>query len=306
MTLINEIIGTFISAIVLGSLYSIMSMGLTLSWGTLKIFNFTHGIAVVFCAYVAWYTLLPNHPYASPGFSYPGLGLGYAVALPLVLAMGLLLGAIIEKVAIEPIAFKPDIDVKAIVSTLSVGIIIQNVLLIIFGARWKQIPPLLEGVLEIGSINISYQKMIILVTSLAILVFTHFFLKKTKSGMAMRAVAQDREASLIVGIDVKKIFLYVIALSVALASLAGVLLGSLFFITPTMGGDPLFKSFVVIVLGGLGSIKGTIVSAYILGMVEAFTALFLGMFWLLPIGFLIMMIVLLLRPSGIFGIPERQ
>ena len=304
MVLLNEILMSFISGLVFASIYSIMSLGLTISWGTLKIFNFSHGVLITIGTYVTWYTLLPRRAYAAVAFPYPGLGSNYAVALILTILTLFLLGIIIERTTIQPLLPRPRFDVTIIIATIGATMIIQNIVLIIFSGRYRILPPICPGQLTLGFLAISFQKIVIILFSTLTLIFFHFFLKKNRFGMAIRAIEQDREAARLVGINNEKMFMLTLGLSGVLAGIAGMFLGNITVFTPSMGSAPLFKSFIIIVLGGLGSIKGNVAAAYIIGMLEAFTSLFLGVFWTLPIEFLVLMVILTLRPSGIFGVKE--
>ena len=300
----DTLLATLVSGITLASIYALMSIGLTVSWGTLKIFNFFHGGFILTGAYVAWYTLLPNQPHSATGFAYPGLGSNYIVASILVCLVCFLLGVIIQRGAIHPLLGNPSFSLLTMITTLGAYMIMQGSILLLFGGRYKILPPLFPGQLNVGSIVITYQKLSIILISMGLLSFLHFFLKKTKPGMAMRAIEQDRDAALLAGINAKKVFLYTLGLSGVFAGISGMLIGNLQFITPTIGMVPLFKSFIIIIMGGLGSMRGNIVAAIIIGLLEAFVSLFLGIFWVLPIEFLVMMSILFIRPSGLFGVKE--
>jgi branched-chain amino acid transport system permease protein len=300
----NEIILSLISGLVFASIYSVISIGLTISWGVLKMFNFSHGVLIAVGAFAAWWALLPNKPYSATGFPYPGLGSNYFVAIILVVFILFLLGALIERTSVQPLLSKPAFGTASIISTLGASIIIQNLLIVIFGGRYKILPTIWPGQLSAGFFVVSFQKIIIFIFSTLTLIFFHFFLKKTKFGMAMRAIEQDREAAQLVGINNKKMFVVTFGISAVFAGIAGLFVGNLTFITPVLGSQFLFKAFIIVVRGGLGSVKGTIAASYVIGMLEAFTGLFLGVFWTLPVEFLVMMLILILRPSGILGVKE--
>jgi len=144
--------------------------------------------------------------------------------------------------------------------------------------------------------------MIIMAVAPVFLVGLMYYLKKMKSGMAVRAVAQDADGAAIVGIDSERVYSYTIAIGALMAGVAGVLLGVIFYLSPGMGGDPLVRALFIMVLGGMGSVKGTIYGAYIIGIIDALARYFIGMFWASPILFVMFILLLLLRPQGLFGV----
>ena len=161
--------------------------------------------------------------------------------------------------------------------------------------------PILRG-LSVGTFYlISYHDLSILLTAVSVLIGLSIFLGKTKIGMAMRAVSQDKEACFLMGINVKVIYAIIVGISIALAGFSGAFLGHLYFVAPTMGDDLLVIAFTIVVLGGLGSIKGTIFASYIVGLVLAFSNLFVGVFYTPIVTFTIMLIMLAVRPKGLFG-----
>ncbi len=282
----SNIVVVLVSGLALGSLYSLVSMGLTLTFSTLKVFNFSHGATITVGAYATF-------------FFFSRLGLSYPVAFALTVPFCFLLGALLQRVMLKPLVSKGDMPL--ILGTLGIALILENVLLLVFGGRLKRLPVPIEGAVQIGQSTISYSNVLILICSLLILVTMALVLKKTRFGMATRAVAQNRDASSIVGIAINRINMYVFGASVALAGISGVFLGSIYFVTPSMGSEIMTKAFIICVLGGLGSIAGTIVGSYIVGFLEAIIALTIGIYWSPVVLFSFMMVVLIIRPSGLFG-----
>lgn len=263
-------------------------MGLTLQFSTLGFFNFSHASIIMVGAYISWYFLVQ-------------IGVPYTIAFALMVVLTFSLGAAIQKIVIQPTVDKGGELVAIIIATLGVSTVLDNVILITFGGRMKRIPSPIEGGLQLGSGYVSYHGLLIVVCALGALGAIGYILQRTKVGMAMRAVAQDKEAAVYAGIPLKRIYLYVLGLGSALGGVAGAFLGSVYFMTPSMGLEPLTKAFIVCVLGGLTSVRGTVVSAYTIAVLESLVALVLGIYWTSPLLFLFMIVVLIVRPYGILG-----
>ncbi len=275
-----------VSGLALGSLYSLVSMGLTLTFSTLRVFNFSHGATITVGGYVAFYFL-------------SRLGLGYPIAFILTVPICFLLGALLQRVVLKPLVAKGEMPL--ILGTLGVALVLENVLLLVFGGRLKRLPVPIEGAIKIGQSTLSSSNLLIFICSLVLLVLMSIVLKKTRFGMATRAVAQDLEASRVVGIAARRVNMYVFGASVALAGISGVFLASIYFLTPSMGTEAMTKAFIICVLGGLGSVPGTIAAAYIVGLLEATIAMAIGIYWSPVVLFSFMMAVLIIRPAGLFG-----
>lgn len=282
----GSILVVLISGLTLGSLYCLMAMGMTLSFSTMKLFNFSHGAIIMLGAYLTWFLSI-------------FIGLNYLAAIIFMVLGCFVFGMAMEKMILQRLMTKGLME--SIIGTLGIALIIENVVLLSFGGRLKRLPILIEGSARLGRSTISYNSLLILICSLGILVAMAYFLKRTRFGMAMRAIAQDKEASYIVGIPISRINMCVFGIGAALAGLSGIFLGSIYFMTPAMGAEALIKAFIICVLGGLGSIKGTILAAYIIGIVESLTALIIGIYWTPVVLFVFMMTVLIFRPSGLFG-----
>jgi len=285
---LDWILDTSFSGIVLGGLYALMSTGLTFVWGTVGILNFAQGAIITCGAYAAWIVLT-------------SWGLGYLFAFLPALMVAFVLGILCELLVFRPLRNKPQSGYNSIYASAGVGIALSALLLIIFGPRRKSVPPMVPGELRIWGAVLSWQSLLIIfVSSLSLIIFW-VFLKKNRYGIAMRAVAQDMEAARIVGIDLDRIYLLTLGLGALMAGAAGLMMGPVFYLWPTLGDIPELKSFIIVVFGGLGSIRGTILASFILGLVEAFAGYFLGMGWSLPAMFLFMMTILIIKPSGLMG-----
>ncbi|MCW3975701.1 MAG: branched-chain amino acid ABC transporter permease [Candidatus Bathyarchaeota archaeon] len=285
----SDIASAIIIGLVLGSMYALAAVGLTLVWGVLKILNFAHGGFITLGAYFVWV-----------GITF--LGGNYVISFLLVMGLTFLLGFVLNAGVIRPLQGRPESETNIFIATLATSIIIENLIIVGFGGRYKSIPEMASGSLTLGSISINFQQMIIMAVAPVFLVGLMYYLKKMKSGMAVRAVAQDADGAAIVGIDSERVYSYTIAIGALMAGVAGVLLGVIFYLSPGMGGDPLVRALFIMVLGGMGSVKGTIYGAYIIGIIDALARYFIGMFWASPILFVMFILLLLLRPQGLFGV----
>ena len=280
----------FLSGIVLGSLYAMMATGLSLVWTTLGIFNFAHGIFMAIGALVAWQI----------GSSL-GWGLGPAAGLAVGVAVMVGIGFLSELIVVRIFLARRDVMLPAVITTLSASIFFENGTLLIWGARYKQLDPLIPGKVELLSTAISAHEVLIIVIAPLTLVGLWLFLKFTRIGSAIRAVSQNREAALLMGMNVSLLYSSAFALSAGLAGLSGILLGSVRFITPSLGAEPLVKALIVVIFGGLGSLGGTIGAAYVIGLMEAISIYVVGLYWTQALLFGVMILVLLVRPTGLFG-----
>ena len=280
----------FLSGIVLGSLYAMMAAGLSLVWTTLGIFNFAHGVFMAVGAFVAWQV----------GTDL-GWGMGTAVGLSFAVAALIGLGCLSEFLLVRPFLARDNRVLIAVITTLSAAIFLENVTLLIWGARYKQLPPLVEGKVSLLSTAISAHEVLIIILAPAILVALWAWLKLSRTGSAIRAVSQNRDCALLMGMNVPMLYAITFGVSAGLAGMAGILLGSIRFITPALGNEPLVKALVVTIFGGLGSLGGTIGAAYVIGLLEATSTFFIGLYWTPAILFAVMILVLLIRPTGLFG-----
>jgi branched-subunit amino acid ABC-type transport system permease component len=197
-------------------------------------------------------------------------------------------------------------DSASIIATVGIGIALQAAVLLSFGPRVKSIPALVSGSAIVSSVRVSYQGLIIIAVTVASLVSLYYYLRSSRHGMAIRAVSQHMDAAALMGVPVERTFGLVMILSAGLAGLAGVLLSSLLFLSPTSGFTPMIIALLVTIFGGLGSVKGTIVAAYVIGLIESSVQVYLGGALALPIlyGFIILMLIV--KPNGLFGVPEAQ
>jgi branched-chain amino acid transport system permease protein len=278
-----------------GSIYGLMALGLTLIWGALRMLNLAHGSLYLVGGYLAWTLTAKLSLPLFPAFVLAVVGTG-------------LVGFIMQVALLNPLLGKPGWDNASLIATVGVSITVESGVLLLYGPRVKQIPAVFEGYSKIGGVLISNQGLLIIGLTVISLFLMSTFLRHSRYGLAIRAVSQQMESSRLMGIPTERIFLIVMCLSAALAGLAGVMLSSssVRYLSPTSGFNPMFNALVVTIFGGLGSIKGTIYAAYIIGLLEAFLQVYMGASWALPGLFLFMIVMLVIRPNGLFGLGEMQ
>lgn len=292
MTL-DSLLTVLVSGVVLGSLYALMASGLSLVWNTLGIFNFAHGVFMTIGAYVAWQIS------DVAGF---GLDLSLAISIAVVVLLGI--GVVFERSLVRPFYGERDILLITVMTTLAAMVFLEKGVKLIWGPRLKQIEPMIEGDVQVLNTIISGQEALAIVLSPAILFALWLFLKYARWGRGIRAVGQNPAAARLIGVNVSVMFMVTFALSAALAAFTGIMLGSIRFVTPTMGAEPLVKALIVVIFGGLGSLAGTVVSAYFIGILEAFLIFGIGLYWTPAVLFIVMISVLVWRPSGLMGKPQ--
>lgn len=286
MDIIYSIKSIIISGIVLGSLYSIMASGLGLLWGTLRIYNVAYGSLIMLGAIIAWSANLVG-------------GLLFAIIISSIILF--FIGMLMEKILVEPFFDKPNSLLVIVITTLAAMLFIDNLAQIIWGVRLKQLPVLAEGSVRIFGAVISIQELFIVLFAPVVCISFSFFLKKSKIGLAIRAVEQNLDFALLVGINVYNIYAVTFGISAVLATITGILLGSIRFVVPSMGEGYILKAFIIVILGGIGSMSGTLFAAYFIGIVESITTYYFGLYVTPAVLFLTLIVVLIFKPTGISG-----
>jgi len=278
-----------VNGVTIGVVYALIAIGLTLVFGILGVINFAHGEFYMIGAFLT-YTLTVR------------LGLEYFLALALTIGGGAAVGLLAERLAVRPLKDRHMFTV--VLSTLGLSIFLENGALLVWGPDPREIElawgsrPLL-----IGGVVITFLRVAVLGTAAALIVALTWFIRRTTWGMAMRAVAANRDAAALMGIPVDRVYAITFAVGSALAGVAGGLLGAMFTIEPTMGEWAVVKAFSVVIMGGMGHVPGAVLGGIILGVAESLGAGFLpgGTSYKDGIGYAILILVLLYRPQGLFG-----
>ncbi|MDZ7665513.1 MAG: branched-chain amino acid ABC transporter permease [Desulfotignum sp.] len=286
-----EITDIIIAGLSNGSVYALMAIGMTLVYGVTKAFNFAYGDFFNMGGYFAWILIV------GIGLEFGGYITVFLIVLPLLFAVGYGL----ETFMIAPLRKRPDWENRVMMLTLGLALFLSNLYMVLFGSRLKSLPPILEGILEIGQIVFSYQDIMIFVMSLGGILLFGWMLNNTRTGMAVRAVAQNPEGAKIVGINIKRIFASTFAISTVMVGFGGILLSQKMFINPTSGGAIMIKAWVITAFGGMGSIRGGLYAAFIIGMMEAFVGWIFGMSYTIIALFVLLLATLIIRPQGLMG-----
>ena len=282
------LIPTLVSGLLLGSLYALMASGLSLIWTTLGVFNFAHGALMTLGAYIAW-TVTEQ------------LGLGIALGFVCGIGVAVFAGVLIELFLVRPFYESRNMMLITVMTTLAASTIIERGISMLWGPRLKQLPRVLEGQVNILGAPVSAHEAMIIGLAPAVLLALWWYTGRTSRGRSLRAVGQNQDSAALIGIDVPRTFSLAFGLSAALAALTGILLGSIRFVTPGLGADPLVNAMIVVIFGGLGSLGATAGAAYVIGLLEALLVLWLGLYWTPSVLFVLLILVLVFRPNGLFG-----
>jgi branched-chain amino acid transport system permease protein len=277
------------SGLVTGAVYAVFALGLSLVYGTSRVLNFGYGSIYMFGAYGAY--LLSSQ-----------WGLGYVGIILCLLPAMFGFGIALELLIIRPLRKHPNWKMATMMTSLGLALVLDNLMLVLFGPGQKQLPPLFDGLIEMGDFMISHQDLAVLLIAAVTVVALELFLKYAPLGMAMRAVSQDMEGARMVGIKVNRVFAYAFGLSTVLAGVAALLLTPVTLISPQGGWALFLKAFVIVVFGGLGSTRGALVAALLLGVIESLVVFQFGATWIMPVWLLILLLVLMVRPKGLFGV----
>lgn len=279
-----------INGLQLGSVYALIALGYTLVYGIIRLINFAHGDVFMIGAYLGFYAILR--------FNLP-----FPVALIFAMLGCAVIGIVIEKLAYRPLRNAPRI--ACLITALGVSLFLENFtsLKFLFGPNYLAYPrPFAVVNYYIGSLIISNIQILVFVIAIILMMFLQLFVTKTKTGMAMRAVAYDKSTAQLMGINIDYIITITFGVGSALAGAGGILFGIAYpQIHPFMGIMPGLKAFVAAVLGGIGIIPGAMLGAGIMGMVEVLTSAYISSTMRDAIAFLVLLIVLLIKPAGLLG-----
>jgi branched-chain amino acid transport system permease protein len=275
--------------LVRGAMYALMGIGLSLIFGILGVVNFAHGEFFMLGTYAMY-------------FVSAALGLPFVAGVATAAVALFVVGVLVERVLLEPLRRRAGRDwlLDSFVLTIGLMVILQNLALLGFGSRRRGVTSLVEGSIVIGDVTITYERLAILALAVVIVGLLAAYIRFTATGKAIRATAQHPEAAQTLGIDINRIYTVAFGIGAALAGAAGALLISIFPAFPTVGYQPVLKSFAVVILGGLGSIPGAIAGGFVLGIVEAYAIFFMSAGWQSVITPLIIILVLVFRPQGLF------
>jgi len=281
-----------VTGLVNGGVYALLAIGFSLIFGVARIVNIAHTAFYMLAAY-CFYALLVK------------VQLGFLPAALLSVGGVTLLSVLCYRLVIEPVR---EHEAAVLIATIALALIFQELMLFSFGGNYLGIPSTLEGGVRLLGVSIPYQRMLILAVAAAMLLLVWFVLYRTRVGLAIRATANDLEVANLMGMNVHRVAMVTVALSVALAAVAGVVVAPVFVVDPFMWLAPLVTMLAIVVLGGLGSMKGSLIGALAIGYIEAITVFVLpaGAYLKGAVALAIMVGALLVRPEGLFGVAFEE
>ncbi|HVQ76402.1 MAG TPA: branched-chain amino acid ABC transporter permease [Candidatus Binatia bacterium] len=282
---IEVLVQALLNGFGLAVVYILVALGLTLIFSILEIINFAHGEFYMLGGFVTYYA------FAVGGLNY------FATLLLAVLAVGLA-GAVCERLVFRHLRGK---TLNAFIVSLGLLWVLQASAQLSFGVLDKSVPSAVSGIVRMGPLIVSRERVLVMATAAALIAGLYAFLRFARTGQAMRAAAQDGDAAALQGVNIELVSALGFAIGCALAGAAGALLAPVFAVSPTMGALPVVKAFIIIIVGGMGSLPGAVLGGLLLGAVEGVGTLFMSSAAVSILGFLMVIAILLVRPRGLFG-----
>jgi branched-chain amino acid transport system permease protein len=270
---------------VTSAIYALLAVGFTLIFGVARILNLAHGS---FYALGAYGTYVLTSIAGLPLWTAALLSIGFVAVF----------GVVVEKVLIRPLRHS---QLGVLMISLAVALVVEQTLFLVFGSEYRNVPSFVDTKINLGGVDVAGQRLLTLAVAAVAIGALYMFIQFTRLGSAILAISQDPEAAKYMGIPSDKIFSLVMAISAALAALAGVMAGPFLSVQPSMHLLPIVKAFAIVVVGGLGSIPGSIAAAFLLGYAETCVAYLISSSWTEIVSVLATLLMLVFRPAGIFG-----
>jgi branched-chain amino acid transport system permease protein len=277
---------TIINGIMLGSIYALVALGLTLIYGILEIPNFAHGALYMVGAYFSFLVIT-------------SLGVSYWLALVISMVFLFFLGMFVERVVYRPLYAQPVIN--SFIAAVGLILVIENGALAIWGPAFRRFPKASSTVFHVLSVTITSQRIIVIVTAVFLILALNLFIKRTRLGAAIEATSQNREGAQLMGINTSRVGGITFGLGTALAAVAATLVAPILLIYPTMGAPVIAMAFVIIILGGMGSFFGAVVGGYLIGLAETLFSAYVTSNFVDSLIFGILVLILAVKPTGLFG-----
>jgi branched-subunit amino acid ABC-type transport system permease component len=288
-----DIAFVIINAITVAAIYGLIAIAVSITWSSLGLVNLAYGFIFSFAGYAAW---LVAAQLSKDPFLVAAAGV----------AAGAVAGILVCAIVFIPLHDKPAFTSRGMIATLAISLIGSQVFLMVFGPTSKSLPDLFgRWRIKIYDVTLTADKIGIVGCSIAMLLIVVMWMRSSRRGLEIRAMMMNPHAASIVGIGIRRTGLYVMGLTGAMAGLASVLLSQTYYIAPFSGLTPLIKGVSIALCGGLGSVQGAVIAAILLGLVEALTNKFMGGQYVLMTQFLVIIIVLILRPRGISGLVDK-
>ena len=276
-----------INGLLLGGIYALISIGLTLIFGVVEIINFAHGEFLMLSMYGCYWV-------------FQLYGVDPYISLFMVIPTFFLIGWAVQRIIIQPIIDAPPLN--QIFATVGVSLVLQNVALFLWKADYRTVRTVYSGLsLKTAGLMISFPRLVAFFLALGLIAVLLTFLKRTYTGKAIRAIAQQRRAAMLMGIDINRMYKVAFGIGIACVGAAGAMLIPIYYTFPTVGGLFVLIAFVVVILGGYNSLIGALVGGLIIGVVEAFSGFYLSPHLKEAVYFVIFILILLFRPTGLFG-----
>jgi len=289
----DVLMSILVAGLTSGALYALATVGLSLVWGSMGMLNMAHAAMLTLGGYVA-YSVITS-------LGMPIL-LGFAGAI----GAGAIAGAILYYLIVRQL-LKNDrsaFESNVMIATVGIGIALENAVLMTYGGQPLKQPVSVDGWVRLGKMALPYQNVLIVAVVVVMMVVMSLLLGRTRMGRAIRATAQNRDAAQLMGVAVDRVYLQVLMLSGALAGVCGVMVSSMTQLSPPLGNDPMLKAFIMCVVAGLGNLPGAVAAAFGLALLEAFVQYAAGARWGFPSLLFVVIVVLIWRPSGLFGRAE--
>lgn len=281
------LLSQFLNGVQIGSIYALVALGYSLVYGIVKLINFAHGEIIMVGSYVTFLMI------SRAGFS-PFISVPFAIIVCALLGMG------IEKLAYKPL--RGSARISLLITAIGISFLLQNLVQLIMTPNPLMFKNLFPGQIKLGELNVSVVTIVTIIVSIVTMIVLSLLIYKTRVGKAMRAVSQDNEAAKLMGININNTISFTFAIGSGLAAIAAVLYSSSYSqIFPSMGSMLGLKAFVAAVLGGIGSIGGAVIGGFLIGIVESFTKAYISSTLADAIVFTILILVLLIKPTGILG-----
>jgi len=276
-----------INGVLIGALYACVALGFSIAWGVMNLINLTHGTLIMIGAYLTWVL-------------FTSVGLDPFLSMPLVAGALFFVGYGLQRYLINRVLTGSIF--LTLILTFAVNLLLVNVLLVLFTADTRSVtPPYASHGFAYGGLIVPYVRIAVCVAALVLTAGLHLFLTRTKLGTAIRATSFDRDSAQLMGVDIVRMFSLTLAISAAMAGMTGTLVALTYSFSPVLGASFTMKAFVVVVLGGLGSVPGAVLGGFTLGIVEHLSTGLVGPAYQEGIGFTVLLLVLFLRPTGLVG-----
>jgi branched-chain amino acid transport system permease protein len=282
---LSDLVEQLVHGLTLGSLYAMVATGLALMFGVVRLINFAHGEFYMLGGYAAYYLFAVG-------------GLNYLATLVLAVLLVGLAGVAAERLVFRHLRGK---TLNAFIVSLGLLWVLQAIAQLSFGVLDKSVPSAVSGIVRVGGVIVSRERLLVILSAVALIVGLYLFLKFTRTGQAMRALAQDADAAALQGVNIELVSALGFGIGCARAGAAGALRAPIFAVSPTMGALPVVKAFIIIIVGGMGSLPGAVLGGLLLGAVEGVGTLFMSSAAVNILGFLMVIAILLLRPRGLLG-----